>query len=57
MVGGGSTVTPNVHDPVRCRVSVAVHVTVVDPNGKSASLAGVQDVVIGGAPPITVAVP
>jgi hypothetical protein len=34
IVGGAITVTPNVHDAARCRVSVAVQVTVVEPRLK-----------------------
>jgi hypothetical protein len=46
-----------VHDPVRCRVSIAVQVTVVDPIGKGVWLAGAHETVTGGAPPVVVAVP
>jgi hypothetical protein len=47
----------NVHWSVRCRESVATHVTIVVPMVKFAPLAGVQIVLIGGAPPVAVAVP
>jgi hypothetical protein len=55
MVGGGTTVTANVHDARRCRASVAVQVTVVAPKGNSDPLAGEHVTVTGGAPPVTAA--
>jgi NADH dehydrogenase FAD-containing subunit len=57
IVGGAWTVTPNVHDAARCRASVAVQVTVVDPIAKSVWLAGVHETVTGGAPLVGVAAP
>jgi hypothetical protein len=55
--GGCCTVTLNVHWSVRCRESVATHVTIVVPTLKFDPLAGVQVVLIGGAPPVDVTVP
>jgi hypothetical protein len=57
MTGAAATVTPNVQDAVRCRVSVAVQVTIVVPIGNSAWLAGLHDDVIGGAPLVVVTEP
>jgi hypothetical protein len=47
----------NVHRSVRCRESVATQVTSVVPTMKFAPLAGEQVVLMGGAPPMAVAVP
>jgi hypothetical protein len=41
---------------VRCRVSAAVQMTVVEPTLKSEPLAGVHETLTGGAPPVAVAV-
>ena len=57
ILGGTVTVTVNVHVSVRCRESVAVHVTVLGPTGKIDPIAGTQAVVTGVAPPIVVAAP
>ena len=55
--GGTVTVIANVHESVRCWLSVAVQVTVVGPIGKIDPLAGVHAIVTGGAPLATVGVP
>jgi len=55
--GGTVTVIPNVHESVRCWLSVAVQVTVDGPIGKMVPLAGVHTMVTGGAPLATVGVP
>jgi hypothetical protein len=51
MVGAATTVIPTVQEAARCRASVAVQVTVVDPIGKRVWLGGVQETLSGGAPP------
>jgi len=48
--GAEDTVTLNVHEPVCCASSVAVHVTVVVPSGKTVPLAGAQLTATGFAP-------
>ena len=53
--GGMFTVTPNWQDAVRCRESVAVHVTLVAPIGNVVPLAGAQFTVTGGAPEAPIA--
>jgi len=55
--GGTFTVITNVHESVRCRLSVAVQVTVLGPVGNVVPLAGVQAVATGGEPLTTVGVP
>ena len=55
--GGTFTVIANVHESVRCRLSVAVQVTVLGPIGNVDPLAGVQATATGGAPLTTVGVP
>ena len=55
--GGTFTVIANVHASVRCRLSVAVQLTVFGPVGNVDPLAGVQAVVTGGALLTTVGVP
>jgi len=57
MGAGGWTTTLKEHESVRCRASTAVQVTVVDPTGKSAPLAGEHDTATFGAPPAAVATP
>ena len=52
-LGGTDTDTVRLQLDARCCASVAVHVIVVDPTGKVEPLAGLQDVVIGDAPPAT----
>ena len=51
---GACTVMVNMHRALRCRASVAVHVTDVDPIDTLAGLAGLHAVVIGLCPPVTV---
>lgn len=55
-LGGGCTTTLNEHDADRCRASVAVHVTDAVPMLKTDPLVGVQLVVTGGAPSVTIGV-
>jgi hypothetical protein len=55
ILGGAVTVIANVHESVRCRLSVAVHVTVLEPTENVDPLAGTQAVVTGDAPPAVVA--
>jgi hypothetical protein len=58
MVGvGGWTTTLKEHESVRCRASMAVQVTVVEPTGKSAPPAGAHETATFGAPPAAVATP
>jgi hypothetical protein len=52
--GEADTTTLKVHDPVSCAASVAVHVTVEVPDGKTVPLAGVHFTVTGWLPPLTV---
>jgi hypothetical protein len=56
ILGGAVTVIENVHVSVRCRLSVAVQVTVLEPTEKIDPLGGTQAVVTGDAPPTVVAV-
>jgi hypothetical protein len=53
--GGAVTVTLNLQTSVRATLSVAVQLTVVTPIGNIAPLAGEQDTVVGGVPPVAVA--
>ncbi len=53
-LGGGCTTTGNVQLAVRARASAVVHVTVVVPITKLDPLTGVQLVVSGACPPVTV---
>ncbi len=48
--GGTFTVIANVHESVRCWLSVAVQVTVLGPGGNVDPLAGVHAVATGGTP-------
>jgi hypothetical protein len=51
------TVTVRLQDEVRCRASVAVQVTVVEPIAKTVPLAGVHAMFKGDWPPTTLGVP
>ena len=53
-VGVRTTLTENEQADVRCSASRAVQPTLLVPTGRLAPLAGVQDVVTGVAPPVTV---
>jgi hypothetical protein len=57
ILGGGFTVTVNVHEFVMFFASVAAQVTVVAPMLNIESLAGVHVTWIGGVPPVVDAVP
>ena len=54
--GGTVNVTLNEQVAVTLFVSVAVHATEFDPILKTAPLAGVQTICVGGVPPVDVAV-
>jgi hypothetical protein len=56
ILGGAVTVIENEHESVRWRLSVAVHVTVLEPTEKIDPLGGTQTVVTGDSPPAVVAV-
>jgi hypothetical protein len=56
-LGGASTVTGKLHASVRCKASVAVHVTVEIPTLKTDPEDGVHAVTTGGLPFIAVAAP
>jgi hypothetical protein len=51
--GGPETVTTALHEAVRCKASTALHVSEVEPTGKSDPDAGEQVVVTGAKPPAT----
>jgi hypothetical protein len=53
-VGVRTTLTANEQADVRCSASRAVQLTPLVPRGRLAPLAGVQEVVTGVAPPVTV---
>jgi hypothetical protein len=51
--GGPETTTTELHEADRCKASTALHVSDVEPTGKSDPDAGEQVVVTGGRPPTT----
>jgi hypothetical protein len=51
--GGPETVTTVLHEADRCKASTALHVSDVEPTGKSDPDAGEHVVVTGGRPPTT----
>jgi hypothetical protein len=51
--GGAETTTTELHEAVRNKASTALHVSDVEPTGKSAPDAGEQVVVTGARPPTT----
>jgi hypothetical protein len=55
--GGAVMVIENEHESVRCRLSVAVQATLLEPTEKVDPLAGTHAVVTGDSPPAVVAVP
>src|SRR5579862_8571122 len=56
-LGGGSTTTGKVQDAARAFASLVEQVTVVVPTGNVAPLTGVQLVLSGAWPPVTVGAP